>query len=137
MNTGISNWSKGIGAAGLLVAALLAGCGSSGDADPAGVFEDSITISDLTGTDTGTVGQTYTMEVKVVVTGGVPADQITYTWEQTQGTAVIDKQQVNGEYKSNLSFKPVAAGDVTFKVTTTTASGRTSSQAKTMTVNAL
>lgn len=129
MNTGIGNWSRGIGAAGVLVAALLTGCGSSGDADPGGIFQDSITISDLTGTDSGAAGTQFNMEVKVVVTGGIPADQITYTWVQTKGVPVAGFTQVNGAYQSNITFTPLVADSdpLTFKVTTTTDSGRTSS----------
>ena len=118
-------------------AALLTGCGSSGDADPAGVFPDSIAITGLeaAGPDTGSVGETYSMKVTVAVTGGIPANQISYAWEQTDGTPVADFTQTDGDYQSTISFRPVAAGTLTFRVVTRTQSGRTSNQAKTITVN--
>ncbi|MEC5399424.1 hypothetical protein [Uliginosibacterium sp. H1] len=135
MNMQTIRHGKGLVAAFFLtIAALLTGCGSSGDADPAGVLQDSITITELTATDTGRVGDEYSFNVKVAVTGGIPANQITYTWEQTQGTAVV-VTQTNGDYQSNIKFRPLVPGDITFRVVARTQSGKTSNQAKTVTVN--
>lgn len=127
---------QALAVAGMLMAlGLLTACGSSGEADPAGLIQDSITISALTGTDVGDTGSTFKMDVTVVTTGDIPANQITYTWEQTAGPTVIEKVQADGEYRSTYTFKPIASGDVTIKVTARTDSGHTSSQAKTVSVS--
>ena len=135
MNSNKSFWNKGFGAVAVALAVLLSGCGSSGDADPSGVVNDSITITGLTGTDTGAVGQAFNMEAEVVVTGDVPADKITYKWVQSEGFAVANIKQVDGSYRSTLTYTPVAAGIVTMKLTATTSSGRVSEKSKTVTVN--
>lgn len=114
---------------------LSAACGSSGDADPIGALEDSITISDLTGIDNGPAGSLFKMDVAVVTTGDIPANQITYTWEQTAGPSIIDTQQSNGNYRSTFTFRPIASGQVTIRVTARTASGKQSAQAKTVSVS--
>lgn len=124
------------GAVALLAsAALLSACGGGGDAGGGSeVFPDSITVTSLDGPSGGSVGKTTTMNVKVTTTGGIAANEITYDWEQTAGTPVLSKSQNNGNYESTLSFVPIVAGDVTFKVTVN-ARGKTGSQSKSVPIN--
>lgn len=119
----------------LTSAALLSACGGGGDAGGGSdVIPESITVTSLDGPSGGSVGQTTTMNVKVTTTGGIAANEITYTWEQTAGTAVLTKSQNNGDYESTLSFVPAVAGNVTFKVTVS-ARGKTGSQSKSVPIN--
>jgi hypothetical protein len=115
---------------------LLSACGggSSGDVGP-DVLPDSITISSLDGPSGVTAGTSTSFTVKVVTSGGIGSGEITYTWEQTSGTAVVAKSQTNADYQSTLTFTPIVAGEtVTFKVTAS-ARGKTASQSKSVPVN--
>ncbi|MEC5384620.1 hypothetical protein VVD49_02740 [Uliginosibacterium sp. H3] len=121
----------------IAAATLLSACGGGGDAGPE-ALPDSITITSLDGPSGVTGGTETTLNVKVATTGGIGAGEITYTWEQTEGTAVLSKTQSNGNYESTLTIRPApvltTGSSVTFKVTTT-ARGKTSSQSKTIPVN--
>lgn len=71
--------------------------GSRGSADRGGVPEDSITITYLTGTGSGIVGQAVDMvEVEVVVTVSIPQDQVTCGRKQSEGYAVTEMGQTDG-----------------------------------------
>ncbi|GAB2879855.1 hypothetical protein GCM10027046_04820 [Uliginosibacterium flavum] len=127
-------FSKRAAVAMLASAALLSACGGGGDAGGSDSIPDSITVTSMDGPSGGSVGQTTTMNVKVTTTGNIAANEISYNWEQTAGTAVLSKSQNNGDYESTLSFIPGVAGDVTFKVTVS-ARGKTGSQSKSVPIN--
>ncbi|MGC3965400.1 MAG: hypothetical protein QM803_19340 [Rhodocyclaceae bacterium] len=119
-------------------AAMLSACGgddASGDLGDGGPIPDSITISSLDGPSGGTVGQPTSLKVKVVTSGNIADNEITYKWEQTEGTPTINVTQDNGAHDSQLTFYPVAPGNVTYKVTAT-ARGKTASQSKSVPISA-
>lgn len=112
---------------------LLAGCGGGGG-DAGEILPESITITTLDGPSGGEVGKTTTLNVKVATTGGIEASEISYVWEQTAGTVVLNKSQGDGNYESTLSIVALVTGDVTFKVTVS-ARGKTGSQSKTIPIS--
>ena len=129
---GIS-FTKRIALTMLASAALLAGCGS-GDGDAVSPAQDSITISSLDGPSGGQVGQPVSLNVKVVTTGGIADNEITYTWQQTAGTAVVSQSQGDGSHESTLTYVAGVTGNVTYTVTAT-ARGKTASQSKSVPIN--
>ncbi|HEX5125699.1 MAG TPA: hypothetical protein VFW00_03080 [Rhodocyclaceae bacterium] len=127
--------SKLVALAMMTSVAILGGCGGGDKGDPGpGALPDSITISSLNGPSGGQVGQPVSLNVKVVTTGGIADNEITYTWVQTAGTPVVSSSQGDGSHESTLTFTAGVTGTVTYTVTAT-ARGKTASQSKSVPIN--